>query len=82
MIFNGFPSETSVNTSELGFRRIGGMRQGRMIVFRSDLPVTDRGVTMLLSLFSAFAVGLALIVAIVTIAIPFILGFFDRRDLP
>jgi hypothetical protein len=37
---------------------------------------------MFLSLLSAFAVGLALIVAILTIAIPFVLGSFDRRDLP
>jgi len=36
---------------------------------------------MFLSLFSAFAVGLAIVVAIVTIAIPFVRGFFDRRDI-
>ena len=37
---------------------------------------------MLLSLFSAFAVGLAITVATMTIVIPFVLGLFDRRDLP
>ena len=37
---------------------------------------------MFLSLFSALAVGLALIVAVVTVAIPFILGSFGRRDTP
>ena len=35
---------------------------------------------MFLSLLSAFAVGLVLIVAVLTVVIPFILGFFDRRD--
>jgi hypothetical protein len=37
---------------------------------------------MILSLLSAFAVGLALIVAVLTIAIPFVLGLFDRSHTP
>ncbi len=37
---------------------------------------------MLLSLFSAFAVGLALTIAVATIAVPIALGLFDRRDVP
>ncbi len=36
---------------------------------------------MFLSLLSAFAVGLAFAVAVATLAIPFVLHFFDRRDL-
>ena len=35
---------------------------------------------MLISLISAFAVGLA--AAVATLAIPFVLGLFDRRDIP
>jgi hypothetical protein len=35
---------------------------------------------MFLSLLSAFAVGLALIVAVLTLVIPFVFGLFDRRD--
>jgi hypothetical protein len=38
------------------------------------------GVDMLLSLFSAFAVGLAVVVTVVTIVLPFAIGFFERRD--
>ncbi len=37
---------------------------------------------MLLSLFSAFAVGLAITVTMMTVVIPFMLGLLDRRDLP
>ena len=37
---------------------------------------------MILSLLSAFAVGLAVVVAVLTVAIPFLLGIFDRRDTP
>jgi hypothetical protein len=36
---------------------------------------------MLHSLFSAFAVGLALTLAVATVVIPFLLGFFDRPDI-
>jgi hypothetical protein len=36
---------------------------------------------MLHSLFSAFAVGLALTLAVATVVIPFVLGLFDRRDI-
>jgi hypothetical protein len=36
---------------------------------------------MLLSLFSAFAVGLLMIVALATVGLPFVLGLFDREDL-
>jgi len=35
---------------------------------------------MILSLLSAFAVGLVLVVAVLTLAIPFVLGLFVRRD--
>ena len=35
---------------------------------------------MFLSLLSAFAVGFALVVAVLTIAIPFVLGLFGGRD--
>jgi hypothetical protein len=35
---------------------------------------------MLLSLFSAVAVGLAIAVTIQTLVIPFVLGLFYRRD--
>jgi hypothetical protein len=35
---------------------------------------------MILSLLSAFAVGLASVVVVLTVAIPFVLGLFDRRD--
>jgi hypothetical protein len=37
---------------------------------------------MLLSLFSAFVVGLAITVTMATIVIPFVLGLFNCRDLP
>jgi hypothetical protein len=36
---------------------------------------------MLHSLFSAFAVGLTLTLAVATVVIPFLLGFFDRPDI-
>lgn len=35
---------------------------------------------MFLSLLSAFAVGLAITVAFLTLVAPFVLGLFDRRD--
>jgi len=35
---------------------------------------------MFLSLFTAFAVGMTFVVAIATVAIPFMLGSSDRRD--
>ena len=38
------------------------------------------GVAMILSLLSAFAVGLASVVVVLTVVIPFALGTFDRRD--
>jgi hypothetical protein len=37
---------------------------------------------MILSLLSAFAVGLALVMAVLTVVIPFVLGHLDRRDSP
>ncbi len=37
---------------------------------------------MILSLMSAFTVGLALVMAVLTVAIPFVLGNLDRRDSP
>ncbi len=37
---------------------------------------------MFLSLFSTCAVGLAVVVIVLTIVIPFVLGFFDRRENP
>jgi len=36
---------------------------------------------MFLPLFTAFAVGLAFVAAIATIAIPFMLGSSDRHDI-
>lgn len=36
---------------------------------------------MFLPLFSAFAVGLSLTVAVAAVAMPFVLGLFDRRDI-
>ncbi len=35
---------------------------------------------MLFSLFSAVAAGLAVVMAIQTLVIPFVLGLFSRRD--
>jgi hypothetical protein len=35
---------------------------------------------MFLSLFSAFAVGLAITVAFMTLVAPFVPGLFDRRN--
>lgn len=35
---------------------------------------------MLLPLLSAFAVGLVLVVAVLSVATPFALGLFGRRD--
>jgi uncharacterized membrane protein YdfJ with MMPL/SSD domain len=37
---------------------------------------------MFLSLFSAFAVGLAFAVVVSAAVLPFVLGLFDRPDLP
>lgn len=37
---------------------------------------------MFLSILSAFAVALASVVVVLTVAIPFVLGLFDRRDTP
>ncbi len=37
---------------------------------------------MLLTLLSALAVGLAFAVVILSVAMPFALGLFDRRHLP
>jgi hypothetical protein len=37
---------------------------------------------MFLSLLSAFAVGLALVAAFLTVALPFVLGLFDDGDTP
>ncbi len=44
--------------------------------------VSDSGVEMFLSLFSTFAVGLAFVAILLTIVIPFVAGFFDRREIP
>jgi hypothetical protein len=37
---------------------------------------------MILPLLSAIAVSLVLVVAVLTVAIPFVLGLFGRRDTP
>lgn len=37
---------------------------------------------MLLSILSAFAIGLAMVVAVLTVVVPFILGLFGGRDIP
>ncbi len=44
--------------------------------------VQGPGVEMLYSLFTTFAVGLAVFVFLLTIVIPLVLGYFDRRELP
>jgi hypothetical protein len=37
---------------------------------------------MFFSLFSTCAVGLAIVVIFLTIVVPFVFGFFDRREIP
>jgi hypothetical protein len=37
---------------------------------------------MFFSLFSTCAVGLAFVVIVLTIVIPFVVGFFERRQIP
>ncbi len=44
------------------------------------LAVSNSGADMLLSVFTAIAVGLAFVVVILTVVIPFVLGYFDHRD--
>jgi hypothetical protein len=37
---------------------------------------------MFFSLFSCCALGLAIVVFVLTLVIPFVVGFFDRREIP
>jgi hypothetical protein len=65
----------------LSTTRFDGTR-GEMPAAISPHQITSRPRgDMLHSLFSAFAVGLALTVAVATVVIPFVLGLFDRRDI-
>ena len=65
-----------------GFARVDGTWGDRPVSVLMISSVPRPGVAMFLSLFSALAVGLVLIVAVLTVVLPFILGFFDRRDTP
>jgi hypothetical protein len=44
--------------------------------------LSNPGIAMFLSFLSALAVGLVLLVTLLTVVIPFVMGFFGRRDLP
>jgi hypothetical protein len=55
-------------------------RVERLACVVHNRTISRPGVDMLLSLFSTLAVGLAIIMAILTLVIPFTLGLFDRRD--
>jgi hypothetical protein len=62
---------------------IDGPRDEQTVaVFSKSESVSGPGVEMFVSLFSTCAVGLVFIVIVLTIVIPFILGIFDRRELP
>jgi len=75
-----FAARRAAENRSRGPARSVGTRGGRSPP-RPAGPTHNRG-DMLLSLFSAFAVGLALTIAVATIAVPIALGLFDRRDVP
>ena len=56
------------------------MRGDRLTFASAGRCASRPGVVMFLSLFSAFAVGLAITVALMTLVAPFVHGLFDRRD--
>jgi hypothetical protein len=60
-------------------RRVAG--RGTVVVF-SSASVSGPGVEMFFSLFSTCAVGLAFVVIFLMIVVPFVFGFFDRREIP
>jgi hypothetical protein len=64
-------------TGRPGGQEIDGMRGGQPAFALAIRLDTRPGDVMLLSLFSAFAVCLTIIVAIVTLVVPFVLGLFD-----